>query len=530
MLLSTFSRRPAHATRSSAPFRYGNLLVSVLVLARCAWIFAEPLRSRDLPLRLAQDDFYYYLKPAQNLAWLHRSSFFEGTLTNGYHPLYFLLLTCVSFFVHTLPGIFRFLWVLDTLSAAAVFFLTRRLFARLSSPVLANALAVLMTALCLTQICDQMEVTLALPLGFAFLLCGFVSAAEIKPRRAGALGVLAALLFLSRLDAGLLVFFYVVGAVCTQEYRAAFTGANVVSFLAACLPLSLLYLWINHHYFHTFLPISGMAKELRHGHAPSIFLPGSFSGTSELLINAAIATAILAWALRRHLEAREKVFLFAVLTAPFAFYGLEMLISDWPVWNWYFYTLRFAAAGTAVLAAVLLCRPAWTSAYPRVRVWVQSPALPVALCVAALLKLYVANYKVDQWMVEIQHAAGVLEGFASAHPGVYAMGDRAGMFAITTPNPVLQTEGLVMDRAYLQHIRDQDDLRSVLSTYGVNYYIAFVFKKNLSMQFSNNCFHAMEPSIAGPDALRMRSDFCEAPVLAFSGFDGTYLIYRVNPS
>ena len=501
----------------------------LVVLVRCAWIFAAPLRSADLPLRLAQDDFYYYLKVAQNLAWFHRATFDGSTLTNGYHPLYFLLLTIVSRFVHTLPGIFRFLWGLDLVSAMTIFVLTRRLFKRVSQPLLANALAVFLTALSVTQICDQMEVTLALPLAFAFLLTALVSASQITGRRSLLLGLLSALTFLARLDAGLLVLCYLVAALCTREYRRAFTPGNIGKFFAACLPLPLVYFWINHHYFHTFLPISGMAKQLRHGWKPCILLPGSFNGMSEVLAFGTVATAVLAWTLRRYLLTREKIFLVAVLATPFLFYGLEMLISDWPVWNWYFYVLRFSAAGMAMLVAVFLSRDVLPARYPRLKSVAESAGFAVALGVAMLVKLYMANYKVDHWMVEVQHASGILDQFAQSHPGLYAMGDRAGMFAITTPNRVLQTEGLVMDRRYLEHIRRQEDLRSVLSSYGVNYYVAFVFDRNYETQLGPQCFHALEPSIAGPSALRMRTDFCEAPLLEFPGSDGKYLIYRIEP-
>ncbi len=512
------------------PFRFLNLTVALLVIGRCAWILGALLRSPDLPLRLAQDDFYYYLKPAQNLAWFHESTAFEHVLTNGYHPLYFLLLTCMSFFVKTLPGVFRFLWALDTLSAAAIFLTTRRLFARLSSPLLANALAVLVTGLCVTQISNQMEVTLALPLGFLFLLVGFVNPGELSPRRSAMLGLLGALTFLARLDAGLLVFFYAVGLLCSREHRAALSRKSVLSFLATCLPLPLFYFWVNHHFFGLLLPVSGMAKELRHGRALSFLLPASLTGSNKLLVYVALLTVVLASLFWKRLQAREKVLLFAVLFTPFFFYGLEMEISDWPVWDWYFYVLRFAAAGFAVMLCVIASRPLTLPRFPRVQALVGGQGLAAALCCAALLKLFLAHYKADLWMVEIQRAAGILDGFAERHPGVYAMGDRAGMFMITTKNPVLQAEGLVMDRGYLEHIRAQDDLRSVLASYGVDYYVVSVPWKGYAERFSGGCYHALEPMKAGPSSLRMHADFCETPLFDFPGTDGKYLIYRVPKS
>lgn len=529
-MLSSRTSVPADSPRGpNALLRYLNILVAAVVIARCAWIFGALLRSPDVPLRLTQDDFYYYLKPAQNLAWFHHATVFPHTPTNGYHPLYFLLLTVMSLFVRTLPGVFRFLWALDLVSAAAIFFLTRRLFARSGSVLMANALAILLTSLSITQICNQMEVTLALPLGFAFLLVGFVDPQQWTPRRAVLFGFLGALTFLARLDAGLLVFFYVLAMLAQRSFRSALTIRTVLAFAAGCLPLPLLYFALNLHFFHTLLPVSGMAKELRHGHAASLLLPASFNGTSELLVNVAIFAAVLAWALRRWLLDREKVVLVATLLTPFVFYGLEMRISDWPVWNWYFYVLRFAAAGFGIVLCVLNSRPFLPARYGWLQKLIQGPAFAAVLGCAALLKLLVANYNVDHWMVEIQHATGILDTFAQSHPGVYAMGDRAGMFTITTSNPVLQAEGLVMDRRYLEHIRAQDDLRSVLSSYGVNYYVAFVFERNDSAQFRDGCFHAMEPSIAGFSSLRMRSVFCEPPLLKFPGVDGTYRVFRINP-
>jgi hypothetical protein len=207
-----------------------------------------------------------------------------------------------------------------------------------------------------------------------------------------------------------------------------------------------------------------------------------------------------------------------------------MFVSDWPLWNWYFYALRYASTATLLLFCIVLSRDLLPLRYPVLRRLARRSWPILVFYAADLIVLFNTHYKVDAWMVEIQHAALVLNRFEKTHPGKYAMGDRAGMFGYISPASVLQTEGLVMDRAYIDHIRAQDDLRSVLSSYGVNYYVAFVFSTKYKKQFAGPCFHAMEPSIAGPDSSRMRSDFCEAPLFQFLGFDGKYLIYRIDPS
>lgn len=107
------------------------------------WIFSLPLRAHQPLMGFAQDDFYYYLKVAQNLATGHGSTFNGTTLTNGYHPLYFLLWTSVSFVTRSLRTVFRLLWVLDVVSAVAIFLVARSIFRRVTAePLLANTLAV----------------------------------------------------------------------------------------------------------------------------------------------------------------------------------------------------------------------------------------------------------------------------------------------------------------------------------------------------------------------------------------------------
>lgn len=503
--------------------------IAVLASARFAWIFSAPLRSRQGLLRFAEDDFYYYLKIAHSFAWQHRITAFEQVWTNGFHPLYLVLLTSVCIFVRTLDGIYRFLWLLDTASAAAIFLLTRRIFARLTNRLLANALALAIAYLCIPLICCQMEVTLALPLGFAFLLAGFAEPGKIGPRRAALMGLLAALTFLARLDAALIVLCYVAGFFAVREYRRSLTRAAAISFVLTALPLPLLYLWCNYHFFGTLLPVSGLAKELRTTNLPSLLLFRFFTQPNRLLLLATMLGSGLTVLLWKRLSAREKVLLCASLLDPLVFYGLQCFVSDWPVWPWYFYALRFASVGIA-MCCLALVRPALTFRSARLRLLAQSPALATLLLVTVGIKLAEATYTVNPWMVEIEHASGMLQAFAETHRGVYAMGDRAGMFLITTANPVLQVEGLTMDKAYLAHMRKQENLRSVLAAYGVNYYVSFVSARRQDSEFRDGCFQAVEPAVAGPTSMHMRSQFCGLPLYQFTGFDGIYVIYSVLPA
>jgi hypothetical protein len=99
--------------------------------------------------------------------------------------------------------------------------------------------------------------------------------------------------------------------------------------------------------------------------------------------------------------------------------------------------------------------------------------------------------------------------FSQAHPGVYAMGDAAGMPGYLSAQPLVQLEGLVMDRHFLEQIRGERNLREVLKDYGVRYYVT------IAASPQNGCYVSDEPAHAGPDSPRMHGTFCTAPVATF---------------
>lgn len=64
------------------------------VLAR---FFGAYYFHNDGYISLFEDDFYYYVITAKNLALNGHSSFDSFTMTNGYHPLWFLILSGIIY-------------------------------------------------------------------------------------------------------------------------------------------------------------------------------------------------------------------------------------------------------------------------------------------------------------------------------------------------------------------------------------------------------------------------------------------------
>ena len=89
------------------------------------------------------------------------------------------------------------------------------------------------------------------------------------------------------------------------------------------------------------------------------------------------------------------------------------------------------------------------------------------------------------------------------------MGDRSGTAAYLASSPIIQLEGLMMDEAYLQKLRAQPPLSSVLRNYGVTYYISS------GAMLKGGCYEVSEPLQAGPDSAHMSGIFCQQPVATF---------------
>jgi len=81
----------------------------------------------------------------------------------------------------------------------------------------------------------------------------------------------------------------------------------------------------------------------------------------------------------------------------------------------------------------------------------------------------------------------------------------------------VQLEGLVMDKKFLNNIREQRNLLEVLKGYGVRYYVS-----TNAVSSGNGCFALSEPGVAGLRSPHMRATLCRAPISAFQS--GQYYV------
>jgi hypothetical protein len=449
-----------------------------------------------------QDDLLYYLQVARNIAHGQGSTFNGLVPTNGYQPLWLLVLIPLTRTIDLAAhprAILAFLGVANYLAAIATFLLSRHLL-RTSRvrPLLVFALAAWTTLYSVTLFFYGMEVTLTVPILLG-LLCLLRNTAWIQQSALHTflLGLLLSAMVLSRIDTLIFGALLLAGIVISPTLRQLLCPNLILGAALGLLPL-VAYFLLNHIVFHTWLPVSGMAKELKFNHHPSIEPWRVFfhllAATVTLVLLSAFA---LLPAIRSRLTPIERVFFPSVLAFPFLYYLSLSFVSDWTLWGWYMYPLRTA------ICISLLTFCLWP---PLARV-LQHDAITGFLLLTVFACLAFLRWTHQQ--TDITAASIDIQQFARTHPGTYAMGDRAGRVAWLIPDPIVQTEGLMMDRAYLDHIRRQEALRDVLARYGVTYYVATAYEPFIG------CFQASEPAKAGPASAHMRAQFCQPPAAAF---------------
>jgi hypothetical protein len=474
------------------------------------WTCSTPFRSHAPLVQYTEDDFYYYLKIAQNFASGHGSSFDGIHLTNGYHPLWFLVFVGLSLFSTTLQGAILTVALTSLVSAVATFFLIRKiLLVQGLNDLLACGISILITHNAIGTYLQGMETTLAIPLMLLTIIQGQRFLSNPIPSQGLKLGALMGITILSRIDTALWMCLLGGAAIAAPEVRRSLRPRVLLCIAVGLLPVGM-YLLLDHHYFDSWLPISGAAKQLKPTLAPSI-RPLRSLAQKGILIPCALAVLSLAvigtrW---KYSSVVERAVYVPTLLFPFVYYGALCFLSDWPLWGWYSYPTIAQFTVAAGICVAWLLRPLN-----------RSQTLSAVACIAICVNY---GHKLTWHQIpEITDASLDIARFSETHPGVYAMGDRAGSAGFLMSSPLIQLEGLVMDKPFLENIKSQRSLKQVLQQYGVRYYIASIRGDYTGV------VNAREPAQAGPASPRMTGVFTERPVALFRHGHVTTVVFDLQ--
>jgi hypothetical protein len=473
------ARAPGASPPASGTFGSGaadGLAVATLVVS-CLYSCAAAFREIRYLVSQVADDASYYLEIAENAALGHGFTFDRINPTNGFHPLWTWILVAVRRVLPLDPeGMFRFVWILQSLILTVAGWILWRLLRRVAGSWPAALGTVLFVGRLYYTGRAGMEAAVVLLLTIVLVdrldrRPATGDAGAPGPAQTAALGLLLGGLMLARLDSlfvcGALLGGWVLGNGDVARARARLGPALLAGGLAALLLLP--YLAWNLSRFGHLTPISGSLKM-------SFPHPGWYVSSLDVHGQAGavlvLATVLGAWLVV------ERVFARRASRPAFADYPLaafaagvlahelfSVLFMKWGVFEWHFVQLRLllALALPVLLARALL--PRGTAARAA---W----AIVTGLAALASLALIVKrDGRLDysrSWTVQAYEAARWADRHLPAD-AVLAMKD-AGGFGYFSRRRVVNVDGLVNGYEY------QDSLRvgafeGFLRRKGVEFYV-----------------------------------------------------------
>ena len=477
---------------SKRPFLLAATLYGVPAIG-LGVLFAVADAHRLLPW--LHDDSFYYFEVAKNLALHGNLSFDSIAPTNGFQPLWQLLITPFFLVLRSDFGPIRAVLVFDALllwgAMFVGFMLIRRWTGNLTIAMIGPLILLYPWFLSLQFSGLEFCAALFAILFFWLLADGWREHGYRGVWRGMVVGVAAALVVLARLDLAPLIFVYfivVAWAIRRRLFAMADIGAAVSAFAVLALILGAYfasnYVWFQGHLF----PVSGAVKsdfstihltdfEMWTGRLRfswSGILPEL--GISLFLIPLAGGIGLTACALWRPLAPLN-----VAMTVTSIGYCLQLLI--WQLFlrwrdpaEWWFVMAPVLAV---FVLAELLRQLSFRRWMGMARLMNHTSSAMVIVAGVGLLAVAWAwvwsgleyNSKRSIQLMKME-AAPILEALPD---GALAIGDGAGAFGYFADRPVVHLEGLVNDYEYLEYLAD-GHIEQYLETKEIRYLAVFAFE------------------------------------------------------
>jgi len=456
------------------------------------------------------DDFYYYLITAKNIV-LHGSSTFDGiTVTNGYHPLWMLmLLPLVAIAGGT--GVTFFYLFLGLLLVLALY--TAKLYWDIGSLLLPESrwrhiTTFIASAFSIKLIFLGMETSIAIPI--FLLVCRTMLKMDVARKQDWfVLSLLCSGLIFSRLDT---IVFVAIALLLLLVGYSKEVKKYLLQLLLGFIPV-IVYLISNLFLFGSLFTVSSQAKVLRTSFGINEKLLRLVQTNVTFDLAVFVLIVMVAWQTRRLIanKGKKEILLFSVLSYPMVYFVLYSLTSSWVTFPWYYFMIPMTLVAGSVL---VLEKLGISQRFPSVALlfFVVVAWFFCGRAIAAIPEA-TTHFAMEPWSIYSQ--AKELKAFAKEHPGSYAMGDRAGLTSFVLDKPMLQLEGLVADRSFLKKIKEQRDLVTVLKEYRIRYYITSVVDTLRLVPEKGYELEEPHQEQAGTYSPKMRGVFKSEPVYRY---------------
>lgn len=414
---------------------------------------------------IIEDDARYYTVIAENIARDGRSTFDGQVLTNGYHPLWMLVLVAMA---KTIGLSDTAIVAVELLLTTAGVMLLLGVF-RSASLALRLVFVTLFAILATPLVCRGMEVSIFI-FGFG-LFAHVLDRYRDSEASALAMGLAAGFAIGARLDAALFVLpllFMVAGV------RRAMVPLAVMALCGA------VYAGFNQMVFGIAFPVSGAIKSLGGLQVNERFLKDFIAPTKahsvlaglqmiqRSMVGKIMVLTVMALMAAILFKNRMTPWLLAFIVGVALYFGKLAFGSSWVIWSWYGFPV-FVGLFVVFLAADAGLEHRGTTPDWR------------TLTVAALITMAGAGWIARSNRNAItpgtdfedinKLAASQLTQLLKSER--VAMGDRAGSFAHYYGGKVTQTEGLVNDRIFLEALKGKRDVKALLCQRNVRYVVSY---------------------------------------------------------
>lgn len=480
------------------------------------YIFVD---SKTLIL-LHSDDAYYYYKISSNYVNKGFLSFDGIHMTNGFHPLWFILL-CPIF--KLVGGFFLPLRVIGILTSVLMGFsiyisllYLKRNYSLIA--VLISFLGILGYVTYFNR--SNMETSILIPLCLLVLfLADKWNIWELKNVEVNKLilvGIIMAFAQMARLDEIFLNLMIIVTLIIIN-FKSIRNKAILTKLLAVVFPslisgflyvsVNYILFGVNYILFGHLLPVSGAAKSLGapglnlalvHQIKSSLFPNTIFSLSSiyhlvSVILFALCIVYILVYVVieKKDISKYETKYLSKATLALIIslFYTLYisyyLLFSSWPLWEWYFYPSMLVVVCIVPRFVELLLGSVQNIFGSYIKKITSIISILLIFC-ALLFTIVIApgsilipapHYDPEKSAIGYMYGNYVLAQYVNenfSEDTIFAMGDCAGSFGYFCNCKVIQLEGLVNDYDFLDTIRN-NEVESYLTKNGVDYVVAVTY-------------------------------------------------------
>jgi len=469
----------------------GNFIIWVIIVVIFLYALQFAFHSPRTIVNIQFDDAYYYLEIAKNIADGKGATFDGIHKTNGFHPLWLLILTALASVPGLgLTGLTRAMVLLQALLLLGSLVLIRNILKGLLHPLLSAAvLLVVLYPRFFHIFTVGMESGLLI---FLLFLTFFLAPRLFKGISTGnwffsslALGVLSAAIVLTRLDAlvfpaAVLVALAAKGLFDRKTSWRTFTGALFAGGIVAAALLPFL-IW-NYHNFGTFATVSSTMKvkwDLSGLGQNLSYLP---LNTAEYYAGVLVALITVVLLLRKDgltEEQRERsLYPLTVFVVPaVAILAFFLVFVKWALFAYAFAsTLPVIVIGAACLFILVsnAIKPDGARRKFALGIFVLGCVLAVGLQAFSLSRVNRSA------MMRIYDAA-LWARENTAEDAVFAMKD-CGAFGYYSERTTINLDGMVNDFEYQEYLR-RGELEEYLAENSVDYFVqhAFWFKdKNVN--------------------------------------------------